>query len=149
MSETDASIDGLSLTTLQDRLLHYLIRLTRGRNNQVGSDATASWANSAGSGTQVNIDLVQPTNLRRKYRVQVHNPSTETSLTFSVRNRVTIGEAERLVEVAAFAVPANSGKEAIIEGLFGGDNGVRLVASNDTALGLTGAFTAHIAIREA
>lgn len=118
-------------------------------NEQVGADLTAAWANSAAVDTPVSNNLAQPLEIRAKYRVQVQNPSTETALTIKVKNKVTIGGAERLVEVASIAVAANSEKEALVEGMFGGDGGVQLTATNDTAVGLTGAFTANLAVREA
>jgi hypothetical protein len=137
----------MAVTVNQEQLLEPVEQPSR--NTQVGADQTAAWANSAAANTEVNVDIAQPSTIRSKYRFQINNPSAETALTVKVRNRVTIGAAERFVEVGSFAVPVGSGREAVIEGAFGGDNGIRIVLSNDTALGLSGAFTANVAVREA
>jgi hypothetical protein len=119
-------------------------------NTQIEGDKTATWANSAGAGTEVTIDFGQLTPpLRSKYRVQVHNPSTVTALTIKVYDRVNLGGAVRNALLATLAIAANAVEEESVESMFGGTDGVRLVVSNDTALGLADGFTANIAVREA
>ena len=120
-----------------------------GSNVQVGQDATATWANSAAANTEQNVDVAQPDNLRSRYRVQIHNPSLVTALTVVVRHVVSLGGTARYAKVTEFVVPAGATVETLVEALFGGTDGTRVVLSNDTALGTTDGFTADVAIREA
>jgi hypothetical protein len=120
-----------------------------GSNEQV-IDTTVAWANSDAAGTTKTVDVTLPDELQgdAKYLVIVTNPSTETTLTVKTQNKETFGSA-KYPEVASIAIPANTpeGKGTIVEGWLLGEAG-RLVLSNDTAIGLTGAFTAEVRVRK-
>jgi hypothetical protein len=116
---------------------------------QVSTDKTAAWANSAAANTEVNLDFTQPGNFTSKHRVQVHNPSSVTALTVKVQNTVSLGGSSRQALLQTISVGTSSTKETLVEGMFGGTDGVRLTLSNDTVLGLSDAFTADVAVRQA
>lgn len=125
-------------------------------SNQVDVDKVANWPNSAPANTEVQVDFAQPARdprgpntIPRKHRLQLHNPSGVTPLTIKVYNRVNLGGIVRDVLLATVNVPVGVSQESLIEGMFGGTDGVRLVLSNDTALGAADTFTADLAIREA
>jgi hypothetical protein len=120
-----------------------------GKSARVGADATASWANSASANTEVDNDFPQPATITGKHVIVVHNPSAETALTGKAKIILTLGGTARQATIATFAVAAGETKAVLVEGLFRGADGVRVTLSNDTALGLAGAFTADLAIREA
>jgi hypothetical protein len=121
-----------------------------GSNVQI-ADATAAWANSAAAGTAVNLDVVLPTKLQSDalYEVTVTNPSAESDLTVVIKNKETFGGTARYPELTRFGVLKNNpdGKSVVVQGWLLGEAG-RLSLSNDTALGLSGSFTAYVRARK-
>lgn len=110
---------------------------------EIIAEGTATWANSAAAGTEQNIDI---TDVRGGNSViVVHNPSTVTALTVSVRDVETLNAAARYAQRTSFSVAANSDGSFAVENWPVGN--ARLVLSNDTALGLTDGFTAHVRVR--
>lgn len=120
-----------------------------GSNAQIEGDKSAAWANSAAANTVVQIDLAQVGEIRSKYRVQIYNPSSVTAISVTVYNRVKVAGVVRSTELVSDSVPTGTAKEILVEGMFGGTDGVRLALSNATALGLSDGFTADMAVREA
>lgn len=118
----------------------------------VAADATVSFANSEGANTAKNLDIANPEDFvlgDAKFLVTVTNPSTETDLTVSVRNKDTLNAETRYPELTSFTVPKNSpdGLTKEVTGMFVAE-AVRLVISNLTATGLAGAFTAAVKVRK-
>jgi hypothetical protein len=114
--------------------------------NEIIHTTTANWANSAVAGTAVTID-VPLTKVGSKTLVVVTNPSTETALTVTARNKNTLSGVAKYPKLTTVAIPVNSpdGVAAVLEGFIVGEGG-RLVLTNDAAVGLTGAFTADVQI---
>lgn len=124
------------------------------RESAVGSnaliyDGTASWADSAGAGTEVDLDVVLPDSLQGQalYLVTVHNPSAVTGLSVTVKGKETLGGAAVYSELTSFVVGADSSKQVLVQGWLLGEGG-RLTLSNDTALGATDGFIAYIRVRQ-
>jgi hypothetical protein len=119
-----------------------------GNNLQVGSDLTATWADSAAANTAVNVDVALPTSLQgsAKYLVEIYNPSAVTALTVIAQNKaLSFGGATRYPELTRWSVAASGVKAVIVEGWLL-DAAGRLVLSNDTALGAGQGFTASIRV---
>jgi hypothetical protein len=116
--------------------------------SRVNDDQSASWANSAAANTAVNIDIVKPNETYEKYALSVHNPSTETALTIKVyQKKKSLGGADRYALLTTVNVAVNSTEVSITDKPFLGED-CRFVVSNDTALGLSGAFTANVRLEE-
>jgi hypothetical protein len=119
--------------------------------NQVVIDTTVNWANSEAAGTEKVVDIALPGLLESntKYLVTITNPSTETALTVKLQNKETFGTSEKYAEVGSHTVAVNTpdGKSFVTEGWLMAEGG-RITLSNDTAIGLAGAFTAEIRIRK-
>lgn len=113
-------------------------------------DGSASWLNSALINTAVNIDIPLPATLQRDalYEIIVTNPSAESALDVSVKNKATLGGVARYPEVLKFQVLVNSpeGVAKVVQGFLLAEAG-RLTLSNATALGAAGAFTARVHVR--
>lgn len=122
------------------------------QSNESVYDGSVSFANSAAAGTAVSIDIALPAILQRdsRYLVTVTNPSAESDLTVKVRGKETLGATARYPELTSFAVGKSlpDGKSVVVQGWMLGEAG-RLVITNDTALGVAGAFTAYIRVRKA
>lgn len=118
-------------------------------NNSIVAEASATWANSAAAGTQVNIDVSLPYMFqpRAKYLIITQNPSAVTALTVKVKSKETFGGTSYYPELSSIAVPVNTAKATVVEGWMIGEGG-RLTLSNDTALGTADGFTANIRVRQ-
>ena len=129
---------------------------------QVDSDFSVTFANSSAADTQkvVAVEIPQETSDQsdalQAYKFAVHNPSTVSALTlklFTVEK--SLGGADRSCLLETIEVPkaqaikgtAIDAYEFLVGGIFcGGD--LKIVASNDTALGAAEGFAATIRIRE-
>lgn len=124
--------------------------------NLVANEVFAVYANLAVANTQETIQIDAPVNPIQAYKLAVHNPSAITGLTlklFTVEK--SLGGADRDCLLETLDVPkAQTIKGTVIDayeflvgGIFcGGD--LKIVASNDTALGAGDAFAASIRLRE-
>jgi len=131
------------------------------RNRKLANDENVSWVNSEAALSSKEIDYPVPDildgttpidktnavlNRDAKYLVVIYNPSAETALTVTAKNKMAIlASADRFTEVQVLNVPINSTKQFIVTGLFLGD-GSRLSLSNDTVIGAAGAFSATVRI---
>jgi len=118
------------------------------------SESTAAFANSATANTQKTIDLTMKRPIEI-YAIIINNPSTVTDLTVKVFNKEVFGEDTKYAYITSFTVPKSQSLTGttidtylvLVEGMFiGGD--VRLVVSNNTALGASEGFTSTFRIRE-
>ena len=118
------------------------------------SESTAAFANSATANTQKTIDLTMKRPIEI-YAIIINNPSTVTDLTVKVFNKEVFGEDTKYAYITSFTVPKSQALTGttidtylvLVEGMFiGGD--VRLVVSNNTALGASEGFTSTFRIRE-
>lgn len=118
------------------------------------SESTAAFANSATADTQKTIDLTMKRPIEI-YAIIINNPSTVTDLTVKVFNKEVFGEDTKYAYITSFTVPKSQALTGttidtylvLVEGMFiGGD--VRLVVSNNTALGASEGFTSTFRIRE-
>ena len=118
------------------------------------SESTAVFANSATANTQKTIDLTMKRPIEI-YAIIINNPSTVTDLTVKVFNKEVFGEDTKYAYITSFTVPKSQSLTGttidtylvLVEGMFiGGD--VRLVVSNNTALGASEGFTSTFRIRE-
>lgn len=134
--------DGTSFSQLMEQ---------RGDNTQV-FDGSVAFANSAAAGTvqNANIDPL-PTVLQKdaRYLVVVTNPSAESAITVRLRNRETFGATQRFPEITNFGVPVSTpeGVARVVEGFMLGE-AARIAVSNDTAVGVAGAFTVQLRVRK-
>lgn len=114
---------------------------------QVGTDLTAAWANSDPANTAKTVNVAAPTNMYSEYAITVYNPSTETSLTCVVyATETALNAASRDSEVATFTFSANKTMTKFVSGMFLGST-AKIIFSNDSAVGVAGAFTAYVRIR--
>lgn len=127
-------------------------KLTSGQGSLL-ADASVTWADSAGSGTekQVSVPLPEQQPPGGKYLVIVRNPSTETALTVDVEGREDAwsgGNRFPAHTAEQEAVPSDTpdGKAFLVEGWLLGDGG-RLTISNDSGLTASGGFTADVRVR--
>lgn len=125
-----------------------------GANGQA-VDTSISWANNDAANTAKDVDVPAPDKLSLigKYLVLVHNPSTESALTGTIKVRWTDKDGTARVSTLreggadkTIAIPTNSGKAFVVEGWVLATGG-RITFTNDTALGAAGAFTAHVQVR--
>ena len=126
------------------------------RQTQIGTDQTATWANSAAANTQVSVTITKPTVPVGEYELIIYNPSTVTDLTikvFAVEAALGGGARDALITTIpvlksqAITGTIISAYVRIIHGIFNGAD-CKLVISNDTALGAAEGFTAYIRLRE-
>lgn len=105
-----------------------------------------SWANSAAAGTAQTVEDTDTSHTGSVGIVHVHNPSTETALTVQPQLRWTDGGGTEHDSNlgAAFGVPVGATVAQRVEGLGIGHPVIR--ATNDTAVGLAGAFTAQVRV---
>lgn len=127
----------------------FLRKQLKGSNEQV-FDGTVTWANSEAVNSIKTVDIALPDTLQKDglYEIIVTNPSTETTLTVSVKNKETFS-VEKYPELKSISVPADSidGKANIVQGWLLGEAG-RLTLSNDTAVGAAGTFVAEVRVRK-
>lgn len=123
---------------------------------QIGIDQTAAFANSALVNTQVNVDFTAPVEPSLLHVLTVENPSTVSDFTVKVFNVVAaLDGATQYAYLCTLAVPkaqAITGTTITtymfeIEGLFA-SGGVRLVVSNDTALGAADGDSLYFRLRK-
>lgn len=116
----------------------------------VDSNRPFTWANSALINTQKTYTYTQPTASLSLYEVCIENPSTVTDLTGKLfQVNTTLGDCY----ITSFSVPKSqtiSGTSIgayskFVNYCFNGTN-IKLVLSNDTALGGSDGFTAHASI---
>lgn len=117
--------------------------------NRIVSDTSAAWANNAGAGTVVNIDVGQIAqgSIDALGCITVYNPSAESALTVTVAIKETLNGVARYGTLTTFGVLASSSRSAILQGLRYGE-GIRFAISNDSLIGAAGAFTAYVRVRE-
>lgn len=122
--------------------------MASGAANNIVITQDAAFANSAAAGTVVDIDVaaVGSWAQHRDHLLVVHNPSTETALTIAIHAVETLGGSERSAQIQTLAVPANSTRAFLVSSLGFGESS-RIRVTNDTALGLAGAFTAVVRVR--
>lgn len=129
---------------------------------QIGEDLSFVFANSAAANTQKTATVAVPVegmttnDPLQAYKIAVHNPSAVTDLTLKLfTTEADMGGAGRdclldtltVSKAATVTGTAVSAHEFMVGGIFcGGD--LKIVASNDTALGSFDGFTATIRIRE-
>ena len=129
---------------------------------QVGEDISFAFANSSEANAQkvatvaVPQEATEQSDALQAYKFAIHNPSAVSALTvklFTVEK--SLGGADRSCLLETIEVPkaqtikgtAIDAYEYLVGGIFcGGD--LKIVASNDTALGAAEGFTATIRIRE-
>ena len=123
---------------------------------KVGDDLTFIFANSAAINTQVSATISTPIDPVQAYKISVYNPSAVSALTvklFTVEKGLGGADCSCLLET--LTVPKAQvitgtqvdSYEFLMGGIFcGGD--LKIVASNDTALGASEGFAATVRIRE-
>lgn len=123
---------------------------------QIGTDHDIVFANESSQHTQKTLDISVPSSTKKSYKLLVYNPSSVTALTVKVFDiELAMKGSTRYVYEKTLAVPAvttTTGTELnayafVIENMFAGAN-LRLVISNDTALGESDGFTATFRLRE-
>ena len=123
---------------------------------KVGDDLAFIFANSVAINTQVSATISTPIDPVQAYKISVYNPSAVSALTvklFTVEKGLGGADCSCLLEtltVPKAQVITGSlvdSYEFLMGGIFcGGD--LKIVVSNDAALGSSEAFSASIRIRE-
>lgn len=108
-------------------------------------EADITWANSAGAGTAVDVDV--PGTQVAAGVITVRNPSAVTALTVKVQGKETLGGGARYPEIDSVAVAANSVVQFYVDELWLMGEGGRLHITNDTILGGADGFTGQVRIR--
>lgn len=147
----------------------FMVAVARGGSGRKSSSTEARWvlvnasapvwANNALINTQVTVtfDLQDPRS--SVIKIQVHNPSTVTALTVEVRDMFEDqdGATDRFGLLTSFGVGANTTASKIVD-LAGGSGPainaaptviaprIRIILSNDTALGAADGFTATMKV---
>lgn len=120
-------------------------------SNEILSDTSVSWVNSAAAGTNTDIDIPLPTYIQKDalYVITVTNPSVDSDLTVIVKNKETFNGTASYPEVTRFGVAKTSsdGKALLVQGFLLGEAG-RISISNDAAIGVSGAFTGYVRVRK-
>lgn len=125
----------------------------------IGADNAVAFAHSALINAQVNVDI--PTNAifpspRERCTIEAYNPSTVTDLTIKICTvESDLGGDVRYCLIDTVTIPKSQSITGttinaylkLIEGMFVGA-GIRLVVSNNTALGAAEGFTAYVRLRE-
>jgi len=132
---------------------------------QIGTDQTATYANSAAANTQVIISVTKATYPAQRHQIVIYNPSTVTDLTVKIFGKcLVLGDSVVDIDGTttttksslydSFTVPK---KQSItgttintyvkeIEGIFA-DTDLRIVVSNDTVLGASDGFSAYVRVK--
>lgn len=118
-------------------------------NSVVLEETAVVFVNSAAANTVVNVEVDLPEFFQAdsKYLVVIQNPATDSALTVKVKNKETLNGVDAFPELSSIAVPIGSVKAVVVEGFLLGTGG-RLSVQNDTALGVSGGFTARVLIRK-
>lgn len=124
---------------------------------KISNDKTFVFANSALINSQATaVDIAFPTAPKSEYMLTVYNPSTVTDLTVKIfAKAMAIGGADRYAFITSIVVPKSQAITgttintyvSYIHGAFNSSD-VRLIVSNNTALGGADGFTATLRIRE-
>jgi hypothetical protein len=127
---------------------------------KIGSDNAVVFANSALINTQVNVDISIDKTLipapKTRCVLEVYNPSTVTDLTVKLMSKaLSFGGDTRYCLIDTVTIPKSQAITGttvnaylkLFDGLFTGED-LRLVVSNNTALGVAEGFTAYARIRE-
>ena len=126
-----------------------------GSGTQLGEDLSFVFANSAAAETQVVQTISAPENQLQAYKIAIHNPGASDLTVKLMTVEENLGGADRDCLLDTLAVPAAAtvtgtavnAYEFLTGGIFcGGD--LKIVVSNDDAIGEVAGFTATIRIRE-
>lgn len=118
---------------------------------QIGEDKTVTFAGSAAANTQKTVDITIPMP-REVQGIVINNPSA-SDLTVKVFNKEVIGQNTKYAYITSFVVPKSQTITGttidtyfvMVEGM---GTSVRLVVSNNSALGADGGFIATFRLRE-
>ncbi len=124
---------------------------------QIGSDTDVVWAAESAANTQKTVDIAAPTEYAKlTYKLIVLNPSTVSDVTLKVMStELDLKGDTRYAHEDTVVIPKSQSvtgttintHTVFIEGIFTGAD-LRLVLSNDTALGVGESFTATLRLRE-
>lgn len=137
-------------------IINFFTKMLHVSGTQISTDQLASFANSAGANTQINVDFTKPTNVKGTYALSIYNPSTVSDITVKIMAKaLDMQSGTRYLQLDSFAVAKSqavtgttiNGVTKLLEGLFVGYD-VRLVISNNTALGVAEGFGATVRLRE-
>ena len=126
-----------------------------GSGTQLGEDLSFAFANSAAADTQVVQAISAPENQLQAYKISIHNPGSSDLTVKLMTVEDNLGGADRDCLLDTLSVPAAAtvtgtavnAYEFLTGGIFcGGD--LKIVVSNDDAIGEAAGFTATIRIRE-
>ena len=126
------------------------------RQTQIGTDQTATWANSAAANTQVSVTITKPTVPLSEYELVVYNPSTVTDITVKIFSvETSLGGGTRDAQITSVSIPKSQAvtgttintQAKFLHGIFNGAD-VKLAMSNDTVLGVADGFSAYVRLRE-
>lgn len=126
------------------------------RQTQIGTDQTATWANSAAANTQVSVTITKPTVPVGEYELIIYNPSTVTDLTVKVfAVETALGGGTRDALVTTVSIPKSQSvtgttintQAKFLHGIFNASD-CKLVLSNDLILGASDGFSAYVRLRE-
>lgn len=109
-------------------------------------EASLIWANSDAANTEKLSTITQPQVRQRdaRYIVLIHNPSAESALSVALDHGHDYGAGEIWHELTTIAVAVGESVAVLVEGWLL-ENG-RFRATNNTALSLSGGFTADVAV---
>lgn len=126
-----------------------------GSGVQLGDDLSFAFANSAVADTQVVQTISAPENQLQAYKISIYNPGASDLTVKLMTTEEDLGGADRDCLLDTLSVPASAtvtgtavnAYEFLTGGIFcGGD--LKVVVSNDDAIGEIAGFTAIIRIRE-
>ncbi|MBT9166931.1 MAG: hypothetical protein DDT19_00255 [Syntrophomonadaceae bacterium] len=123
---------------------------------QIDPDLLATWAHSAPANTNVVLTITDFKLPLKEHEIIVFNPSTATDLTVKIMAvEPSLGGASRNALLTTLSIPRSqtltgtpidTHRRRVENLLLTGT--ARLVLSNDTALGVTGGFTAVVRVRQ-
>ena len=122
----------------------------------VSTDQSVTFANSALINTQQTFTITVPEIGICEYMLTVYNPSTVTDLTVKVfAEAVSLGGASRDALLATVYIPKSQSisgttvncNSKLLHGIFCATD-MKIIASNDTALGVSDGFQSTFRIRE-
>lgn len=124
---------------------------------KIGTDKSFVFANSALINAQATaVDVTFPPCPKSEYMVTVYNPSTVTDLTVKIFSKaLDLASDVRYGLITTLNIPkaatitgtAINTYSFFVHGAFNASD-VRIIVSNDTALGVADGFTATLRIRE-
>jgi hypothetical protein len=125
------------------------------RPKKIGNDQAISFPNNSPINTQVSASVNAPAETLYEYMLEVYNPSTVSALTvklFAVETSFGGGTRDVLIDTLPIGKAQTLTGTSIVaylkmfHGAFVGAN-LKLVFSNDTALGVTDGFTAYMRLK--